>query len=1522
MSSFSSTSSSTSCSNSDDDYEEEVVVKKTTKKLSSSRLTCKCRKARCKKCNLCSECNCSCKKRSATQSKKRKACDDDTAFFPSNRRTTINVSTAPRRTITRTRTDATTKNRKKARVTIVNGPTPTKRGTGFCNLAAHHGKTPQPEMESPTPFMSPCGMIHAAFASKMQGMPTPNRASTPAMQNLLKEHMKVTKPDLYAMLEDKSPPIHKKFSMPTQATMHRTLGAEIQTIGDFCDAFGLDRDEIIRRSGAQAQRMSNKVFSKDYKKEFRDITITAITAIKKITNILLPAEHTTLFQNVMQVALQEQQKALGSECTQNSIIGGHLKDLYEKMKKGSVSRRTVGAVAEYLKPLIKIINLPRGSSNQRKLDLQTLCAEGDISPKVVRREKKCTSIVEDAVAFILSNDNAQFLSWGYKHVKLSPTEIVTLPKILRKKQLAHLWEDYKESSRLSDCEQLKRAKERPLQRTKFMQLAKKITFSGKEAVKCVDYVLDNLCNNPVERMQNIIDAFFIGKEKDNFTRWLQYARNFLKVQFGNHIQKNDGDGFHSIGHSLTKPMKSTNKCRCAECLICSRPEICVNGPDKTHARYKIGDKVILMTDQKNDERVVIVTALRESFVVTRMESYVVKEVDQNQASPNEEQIAYRYELRDIPPNNVKCNACKFPYWFCNTLEKSVQKKLQGLKNKSTDSELANTRTSSNHASNSSNSSASTSKASENSNNTSSDQENASGGSHIGGSDDDSEKCTSNSHIDDSAIDSEPSASTSKESENNNVTASSNQENSGGSDADSEKYTSSENDNSDDELPSADAPSDNGISSASLLDACQVIRDCRQKFFLYTRHKTRVACQRKLSDVLEEELKEECTKSKRTSKALIVIDWKMKFEPMSQAETMTENFGKRGLPWHGVAIVYFIWDQEEERAVKKVMYIDQIVEFSSKQDALAVASLVETAIAGIRTNIPDLKEAMICSDNAGCYLSTFLVLIVSVINAKNEGEFFVSRIFHTETQDGKGLVDGHFASDMAHVGKYMKCSKSNRIIRILTAKGLANALQWNNGVQNSIVQLAQIDRGRLIAIEKYLKPLISSTKKYFGRASDISFTKPTNGNKLEFEESDSEDEMLARLDALISGINVRAHSEGEAVEFSLDFSAKKAIPGREGIVEYERLIGTYIDLDDDDDDDDDDNDDDDDLSFYDYSLADQQRREEEFRTVSEEDNDFEMARNSGLTQSSSDEDEDSTNETTDLDDEEDDDVEDDEMHIEEPRTYQVPKEEEYHPRNMVTRAIVQKASYLTRKGNTCIQRQKKKTNKHSKTKAVSPKETPSRNDVVAVGVRMAASLITTSGTACNIVDANDDMEGIYAMAESFELQPTERPYAGYARRDDIVRRDMVGARYLTDEFKLRIKEMIEEGYKDKSNKHSAGQMLERLESENRDSFSIPSIYVIQNYVGSLLNKNLKSADTDNADANDNAETRGGAEFDNKISRWLLERFRVEIDAKPGTIYEELIAEFSLDDNAQMKTKLKKKMSSLKSTLKAKAWRKII
>jgi len=50
---------------------------------------------------------------------------------------------------------------------------------------------------------------------------------------------------------------------------------------------------------------------------------------------------------------------------------------------------------------------------------------------------------------------------------------------------------------------------------------------------------------------------------------------------------------------------------------------------------------------------------------------------------------------------------------------------------------------------------------------------------------------------------------------------------------------------------------------------------------------------------------------------------------------------------------------------------------------------------------------------------------------------------------------------------MKFSHRNRIRAIATAKGLAAALAWGGGIQNSAVQLIRMDRTKLKQLESIL-----------------------------------------------------------------------------------------------------------------------------------------------------------------------------------------------------------------------------------------------------------------------------------------------------------------------------------------------------------------------------------------------------------------------------------------------------------------------
>ena len=39
-------------------------------------------------------------------------------------------------------------------------------------------------------------------------------------------------------------------------------------------------------------------------------------------------------------------------------------------------------------------------------------------------------------------------------------------------------------------------------------------------------------------------------------------------------------------------------------------------------------------------------------------------------------------------------------------------------------------------------------------------------------------------------------------------------------------------------------------------------------------------------------------------ATLILDFKMKFESMSMRESTIEHFGKRGIGWHGCALVFY------------------------------------------------------------------------------------------------------------------------------------------------------------------------------------------------------------------------------------------------------------------------------------------------------------------------------------------------------------------------------------------------------------------------------------------------------------------------------------------------------------------------------------------------------------------------------------------------------------------------------------------
>ena len=103
------------------------------------------------------------------------------------------------------------------------------------------------------------------------------------------------------------------------------------------------------------------------------------------------------------------------------------------------------------------------------------------------------------------------------------------------------------------------------------------------------------------------------------------------------------------------------------------------------------------------------------------------------------------------------------------------------------------------------------------------------------------------------------------------------------------------------------------------------------------HRTRCCDQYLALEKTEEEMKRKLKESNgKHVQAIMIADFKMKFEPISSRETTLSHYGKRGIGWHGIHLTYY---QLEERTdnngisqqipVKYAVYLDQILEDSNR-----------------------------------------------------------------------------------------------------------------------------------------------------------------------------------------------------------------------------------------------------------------------------------------------------------------------------------------------------------------------------------------------------------------------------------------------------------------------------------------------------------------------------------------------------------------------------------------------------------------
>ena len=172
--------------------------------------------------------------------------------------------------------------------------------------------------------------------------------------------------------------------------------------------------------------------------------------------------------------------------------------------------------------------------------------------------------------------------------------------------------------------------------------------------------------------------------------------------------------------------------------------------------------------------------------------------------------------------------------------------------------------------------------------------------------------------------------------------------------------------------------------------------------------------------------------------LITQDWAMKWLPQKYRETQADWFGKRGLSWHISVVVRRIAEDHQQQT-----FVHIIEECS--QDASAVVQIIHQILKTLKAEHPEISNAALRQDNAGCYHSVSMLSACRLMGAATG--IHVKRVDFSDPQGGKGPCDRKAATIKAHVRRYI-----NEGHDVLTARDFKDAVLSHGGVKGVRVAL--------------------------------------------------------------------------------------------------------------------------------------------------------------------------------------------------------------------------------------------------------------------------------------------------------------------------------------------------------------------------------------------------------------------------------------------------------------------------------------
>ena len=179
---------------------------------------------------------------------------------------------------------------------------------------------------------------------------------------------------------------------------------------------------------------------------------------------------------------------------------------------------------------------------------------------------------------------------------------------------------------------------------------------------------------------------------------------------------------------------------------------------------------------------------------------------------------------------------------------------------------------------------------------------------------------------------------------------------------------------------------------------------------------------------QEEAKQDALSKLDGETCLIIMDWAMKYLPQHYREQMSEFFGKRGRNWH-VGAVITKKDLDDKYEVECFIHLIN----TCNQNSFAVASVLEHLLQTIKQERPEIKQAFLRSDNAGCYQNEPLLLSLQYLGQRTGVS--ILRYDYSDPQAGKDICDRKTAPMKAHIKRWV-----NEKHDVITSEDMKQALE--------------------------------------------------------------------------------------------------------------------------------------------------------------------------------------------------------------------------------------------------------------------------------------------------------------------------------------------------------------------------------------------------------------------------------------------------------------------------------------------------